>query len=99
MGAHVCGQMCHLLNLPAMVVSFHIVNESTKVFTVVFCRLNNVAHATNAKGEIEQRQRIEAQRRKEAGVMWQTKVFIKIICNFSIYLLVSWYFIMRVDHK
>lgn len=52
-------------------------NESRKVWKEVTAglRLNNVAHATNAKSEIEQRQRMEAQRRKDAGVSWETKLF------------------------
>lgn len=52
-------------------------NESRKVWKEVTAglRLNNVAHATNAKSEIEQRQRVEAQRRKDAGVSWETKLF------------------------
>ncbi|XP_046661872.1 oxysterol-binding protein-related protein 9 isoform X2 [Homalodisca vitripennis] len=52
-------------------------NESRRLWKEVTAglRLNNVSHATNAKCEIEQRQRIEAQRRKDANVSWQTKLF------------------------
>lgn len=41
-------------------------------------RLNNISHATNAKSEIEQRQRDEAQRRKDQGLSWETKVMMII---------------------
>ncbi|KAL1129871.1 hypothetical protein AAG570_012815, partial [Ranatra chinensis] len=55
-------------------------------------RLNNVVHATNAKCEIEQKQRFEAQQRKDRGISWETKVkmyFPLQTCNFKLYLVVE----------
>ncbi|XP_039276085.1 oxysterol-binding protein-related protein 9 [Nilaparvata lugens] len=52
-------------------------NESRRLWKEVTAglKLNNVQHATSAKSEIEQRQRIEAQQRRDAGVQWENKLF------------------------
>lgn len=52
-------------------------NESRKLWKEVTAglRLNNVAHASNAKCSLEQKQRFEAQQRKEMGIEWETKVY------------------------
>uniref|UniRef100_A0A1B6D0N0 Oxysterol-binding protein n=1 Tax=Clastoptera arizonana TaxID=38151 RepID=A0A1B6D0N0_9HEMI len=53
-------------------------NESRRLWKEVTAglRLNNITSATNAKSEIEQRQRDEAQRRKDQGITWETKLFL-----------------------
>lgn len=52
-------------------------NESRKLWKEVTAglRLNNVSRASNAKCSLEQKQRLEAQQRKEMGVDWETKLF------------------------
>ncbi|XP_063225170.1 oxysterol-binding protein-related protein 9 isoform X2 [Bacillus rossius redtenbacheri] len=52
-------------------------NESRKVWKEVTAGLsmNNIERATNAKFEIEQRQREEAKERKEKNLKWETKLF------------------------
>lgn len=52
-------------------------NESRKLWKEVTAglRLNNVEQATNAKTSLEQKQRLEAQERKEMGIEWETKLF------------------------
>uniref|UniRef100_A0A023F2L0 Oxysterol-binding protein n=2 Tax=Triatoma infestans TaxID=30076 RepID=A0A023F2L0_TRIIF len=52
-------------------------NESRKLWREVTAglRLNNVSHASNAKCALEQKQRMEAQQRKELGIPWETKLF------------------------
>ncbi|XP_075216098.1 oxysterol-binding protein-related protein 9 isoform X2 [Lycorma delicatula] len=52
-------------------------NESRRLWKEVTAglKLNNVSLASNAKCEIEQRQRIEAQQRKDSGLHWETKLF------------------------
>lgn len=51
--------------------------ESRKVWrdVTVGLRMNDMDKATAAKYAIEQKQRDEAQARKENNVAWQTKVF------------------------
>lgn len=41
---------------------------------IFFNRLNDIERATNAKTQIEQKQREEAKIRKETNVDWETKV-------------------------
>lgn len=41
----------------------------------MFHRLNDIERATNAKSQVEQKQRDEAKLRKENSVEWETKVF------------------------
>ena len=52
-------------------------NESRKLWKEVTAglRLNNVPHASDAKYNLEQRQRQEAQQRKDNGLEWETKLF------------------------
>jgi len=58
-------------------IEFQSDNESRKLWKEVTAglRLNNVTRATNAKFSLEQRQRVEAQKRKETSVPWETKLF------------------------
>ncbi|CAH1398097.1 unnamed protein product [Nezara viridula] len=58
-------------------IEFQNENESRKLWKEVTAglRLNNVSHASDAKYNLEQKQRQEAQQRKESGLEWETKLF------------------------
>ncbi|XP_022921236.1 oxysterol-binding protein-related protein 9 isoform X2 [Onthophagus taurus] len=54
-------------------------NESRRLWKEVTkgLRVNDIDHATNAKGALEQKQRDEAKYRKENNITWETKLFNK----------------------
>lgn len=44
-------------------------------------RLNDIDRATNAKSQVEQKQREEAKQRKDTNGEWDTKVFAIILTS------------------
>lgn len=58
-------------------IIFFINKFSNYVFFIF--RLNDIDRATNAKSQVEQKQREEAKQRKDINGEWDTKVFVTIL--------------------
>ncbi|XP_014249855.1 oxysterol-binding protein-related protein 9 isoform X2 [Cimex lectularius] len=66
-----------IINKTVRPIEFQDENESRRLWKEVTAglRMNNVAQASNAKCNLEQKQRLEAQQRKTLGLAWETKLF------------------------